>query len=139
MEVEAERDLSQTIVHVDVDAFYAAVECQRDPSLKGKAFGVGQGVLTTASVSYRRRCLAHYSTRRGSSDAAAAWRASLRRSCARTSFCKLCPALGADDSTPLHFDLYTEASRKIRAVLVRVSFGACASLELNNNSTMRTS
>lgn len=52
MEVEAERDLSQTIVHVDVDAFYAAVECKRDPSLKGKAFGVGQGVLTTASVSF---------------------------------------------------------------------------------------
>jgi DNA polymerase kappa len=51
MEVEADRDLSQTIVHVDVDAFYAAVECKRDPSLKGKAFGVGQGVLTTASVS----------------------------------------------------------------------------------------
>jgi len=29
---------------------YASVEVQRDPTLKGKAFGVGQGVLTTASV-----------------------------------------------------------------------------------------
>ena len=26
------------------------MEVQRDPSLQGKAFGVGQGVLTTASV-----------------------------------------------------------------------------------------
>ncbi|EJT52727.1 hypothetical protein A1Q1_02062 [Trichosporon asahii var. asahii CBS 2479] len=77
MEVEADRDLSQTIVHVDVDAFYAAVECKRDPSLKGKAFGVGQGVLTTASLT---------------------------------------------GSTPLHFDLYTEASRKIREVLLKVSY-----------------
>lgn len=51
--MEATRDLSQTIVHVDMDAFYAAVEVKRDPSLKGKAFGVGKGVLTTASVSQR--------------------------------------------------------------------------------------
>lgn len=53
MEVEATRDLSQAIVHVDMDAFYAAVEVKRDPSLKGKAFGVGKGVLTTASVGDR--------------------------------------------------------------------------------------
>lgn len=31
---------------------YAAVEIQRDPTLKGKAFGVGGGVLCTASVSH---------------------------------------------------------------------------------------
>lgn len=89
MEVEAERDLSQTIVHVDVDAFYAAVECKRDPSLKGKAFGVGQGVLTTASVSLESFGKADRSTRRASLDAGAAWLASLRRSCALTSFCEL--------------------------------------------------
>jgi DNA polymerase kappa len=69
-EVEQTRDLSQVIVHVDMDAFvsaqleacglvtsssqYASVEVQRDPSLKGKAFGVGRGVLTTASVSRTR-------------------------------------------------------------------------------------
>ena len=60
-EVEASRDLTQSIVHVDMDAFvsssprtadpqYASVEVRHDPSLKGKPFGVGQGVLTTASV-----------------------------------------------------------------------------------------
>jgi DNA polymerase kappa len=66
VEVEATRDLTQSIVHVDMDAFvsrlpvapcwltvgqYASVEVKRDPTLKGKAFGVGVGVLTTASVS----------------------------------------------------------------------------------------
>ncbi len=34
-----------------MDSYYASVEEARDPSLKGKAFGVGKGVLTTASVS----------------------------------------------------------------------------------------
>lgn len=34
---------------------YASVEVQRDPSLKGKAFGVGRGVLTTASVGVEQR------------------------------------------------------------------------------------
>jgi hypothetical protein len=34
---------------------YANVEEKKDPSLKGKAFGVGSGVLTTASVSSSER------------------------------------------------------------------------------------
>ncbi|MPC17737.1 DNA polymerase kappa [Portunus trituberculatus] len=33
-ELEAERDLSHTIVHVDMDMFYAAVEMLDDPSLR---------------------------------------------------------------------------------------------------------
>lgn len=103
MEVEASRDLSQTIVHVDVDAFYAAVECQRDPTLKGKAFGVGQGVLTTASVSYKVDRKLTNSMRLGSSDAGLAWRASSLRSSARTSSCELKGLREADwqDATPL--------------------------------------
>ena len=39
---------------VDCDAFYASVEELDDPSLKGKAFGVGEGVLTTASYEARK-------------------------------------------------------------------------------------
>ena len=53
-EQEARRDLSQTIVVVDCDAFYASVEELDDPSLKGRAFGVGEGVLTTASYEARK-------------------------------------------------------------------------------------
>ncbi|TFK54490.1 DNA/RNA polymerase [Heliocybe sulcata] len=55
-ELEARRDLSQIIVHVDMDAFYANVEMLDNPDLKGKAFGVGHlhGVLTTASYEARK-------------------------------------------------------------------------------------
>lgn len=52
--IEAERDLTRSIVHCDLDMFYAAVELKRDPSLKGKAFGVGKGVLVTASYEARQ-------------------------------------------------------------------------------------
>ncbi|CAO1629866.1 unnamed protein product [Parajaminaea phylloscopi] len=50
---EEKRDLSRFIIHCDLDMFYAAVELKRDPTLKGKAFGVGKGVLVTASYEAR--------------------------------------------------------------------------------------
>ncbi|KII92789.1 hypothetical protein PLICRDRAFT_51133 [Plicaturopsis crispa FD-325 SS-3] len=54
VDLEAQRDLSQSIVHVDMDAFFANVELQHNPSLAGKPFGVGHGVLTTASYEARK-------------------------------------------------------------------------------------
>lgn len=39
-ELETQRDLSQTIVHVDMDAFFANVELLHNSELVGKAFGV---------------------------------------------------------------------------------------------------
>ena len=54
VQLEASRDLSRVILHADMDMFYAAVELKRDPSLKGKAFGVGKGVLVTASYEARQ-------------------------------------------------------------------------------------
>lgn len=52
--MEADRDLSQHIMHCDMDMFYAAVEVLDNPSLQGKAFGVGKGILTTASYEARK-------------------------------------------------------------------------------------
>lgn len=73
--LEATRDLSRSILHCDMDMvrhlsfcfpglppidhpngaqFYAAVELHRDPSLKGKCFAVGSGVLVTASYEARK-------------------------------------------------------------------------------------
>ncbi|KAL1723935.1 hypothetical protein EV715DRAFT_190536 [Schizophyllum commune] len=51
-ELERERDISQYIVHVDMDAFFANVEMLYQPELKGKPFGMG--VLTTASYEARQ-------------------------------------------------------------------------------------
>ena len=39
-DMEAKRDLSQIIVHVDMDAFYANVELLHNPDLKSKPFAV---------------------------------------------------------------------------------------------------
>ncbi|GJJ06399.1 hypothetical protein Clacol_000590 [Clathrus columnatus] len=50
----SQRDLSQYIVHADMDAFFAAVELLDNPKLKGHPFGVGKGVLTTASYDARQ-------------------------------------------------------------------------------------
>ncbi|EHA97442.1 DNA polymerase kappa [Heterocephalus glaber] len=41
MEIEHRRDLNNTIVHVDMDAFYAAVEMRDTPELKDKPIAVG--------------------------------------------------------------------------------------------------
>ena len=38
--MESQRDLTQIIVHVDMDAFYANVEILDNPSLKGTIFAV---------------------------------------------------------------------------------------------------
>lgn len=53
-DLEATRDLTKIIVHVDLDAFYASVEVLDDPSLTGKPFGVGHGVLSTANYEARK-------------------------------------------------------------------------------------
>ncbi len=50
--------VARTIIHIDLDAFYCAVEEQRDPMLRGRAFAVGgradeRGVA--ASCSYAAR------------------------------------------------------------------------------------
>ncbi|TLS28640.1 hypothetical protein PpBr36_01882 [Pyricularia pennisetigena] len=48
-ERELSRDLSQVVVHVDCDAFYAAVEQLDRPELAHVPFAVGGGVLTTCN------------------------------------------------------------------------------------------
>ncbi|XP_047317305.1 DNA polymerase kappa [Impatiens glandulifera] len=54
-EMEASRDLSRIWLHVDMDAFYAAVETLSDPSLKGKPMAVGSmSMLSTANYEARR-------------------------------------------------------------------------------------
>lgn len=44
----------RTVLHVDIDAFFASIEQQRDPRLKGRPVIVGAGVIASCSYEARR-------------------------------------------------------------------------------------
>src|SRR5690349_16225468 len=48
-EFEADINMEATILHADLDAFYASVEQLLDPTLKGLPIAVGGGVVLAAS------------------------------------------------------------------------------------------
>lgn len=93
-ELELSRDLSQYVVHIDCDAFYAAVEEIDRPDLKTVPMAVGQGVLTTCNYEARKY---------GCRSAMAGFVAK-----------KLCPQLIC---LPLDFPKYTAKAKEVRAVL----------------------
>ena len=50
-----QRDLTRTIVHVDMDMFYAAVEMRDNPALAGVPMAVGgMGMLSTSNYAARK-------------------------------------------------------------------------------------
>src|SRR5436309_2380984 len=98
------------VAHVDMDAFYAAVEAQRDPALRGRPLvvgadpkeGHGRGVVTAASYAARRYGI------RSALPISRAWRlaeAARRRGEPETIFVR-------DDHA-----LYREVSARIMAIL----------------------
>lgn len=93
-ELELSRDLSQVIVHVDCDAFYAAVEELDRPELKSVPFSVGKGVLTTCNYHARK-----FGCRSGMAGFVAK---------------KLCPQL---IQIPLNFDKYTAKAQEVREII----------------------
>ena len=94
VEVELSRDLSQTVVHVDCDAFYATVEELDRPELKHVPMAVGKGVLTTCNYHARK-----FGCRSGMAGFVAM---------------KLCPQLIC---LPLNFEKYTAKALEVREVL----------------------
>ncbi|KAF9621196.1 hypothetical protein IFM89_016690 [Coptis chinensis] len=55
IELEVTRDLSKTWLHVDMDAFYAAVETLHNPLLSGKPMAVGcMSMISTANYEARK-------------------------------------------------------------------------------------
>lgn len=92
--LELSRDLSQTIVHIDCDAFYAAVEELDRPELRDIPMAVGKGVLTTCNYHARK-----FGCRSGMAGFVAM---------------KLCPELIC---LPLNFDKYTAKAQEVRSVL----------------------
>ncbi|KAK5076894.1 hypothetical protein LTR64_005626 [Lithohypha guttulata] len=99
-ELELSRDLSQYVVHIDCDAFYAAVEEIDRPELKTVPMAVGQGVLTTCNYEARKY---------GCRSAMAGFVAK-----------KLCPQLIC---LPLNFDKYTAKAKEVRVVLAEYDPG----------------
>ncbi|KFA74098.1 hypothetical protein S40288_03790 [Stachybotrys chartarum IBT 40288] len=95
-ELEVSRDLSQHIVHVDCDAFYAAVEQLERPELKDLPFAVGKGVLTTCNYVARQ-----YGCRSGMAGFVAQ---------------KLCPNIVF---LKPNFEKYTSKAQEVREVLVQ--------------------
>ncbi|KAI9785571.1 MAG: hypothetical protein M1816_000382 [Peltula sp. TS41687] len=93
-ELELTRDLTQFVVHIDCDAFYAAVEEQDRPELKNVPMAVGKGVLTTCNYHARR-----FGCRSGMAGFVAM---------------RLCPQLIC---LPLNFDKYTAKAKEVRAIL----------------------
>jgi len=95
-QLELSRDLSQAIVHIDCDAFYAAVEEIERPELKDVPFAVGKGVLTTCNYHARK-----FGCRSGMAGFVAD---------------KLCPDL---IHVPGNFAKYAEKAKEVRAVLMK--------------------
>ncbi len=93
-QLELSRDLTQHIVHVDCDAFYAAVELLDRPELKDRPFAVGGGVLTTCNYVART-----FGCRSGMAGFVAK---------------KLCPELVL---LPLNFDKYNAKAAEVREIL----------------------
>ena len=107
-ELEKSRDLSRTFVHIDMDAFYAAVEILDNPALHDKPMAVGgNAMLSTSNYPARRYGV----------------RAAMPGFIAK----KLCPDLVI---VPPHFDKYKAYSRQVQEVLVEYDpYFAMASLD----------
>ncbi|XP_038178460.1 DNA polymerase kappa isoform X1 [Arvicola amphibius] len=95
MELERNRNLNNTIVHVDMDAFYAAVEMRDNPELKDKPIAVGSmSMLATSNYHARRFGV----------------RAALPGFIAK----RLCPQLII---VPPNFDKYRAVSKEVKEIL----------------------
>ena len=94
-EFEKTRDLSRTFVHIDMDAFYAAVEILDNPELRDKPMAVGSNAMLSTSNYPARR----YGVR-----------AAMPGFIAK----KLCPELVI---VPPHFEKYKEYSRQVQEIL----------------------
>jgi DNA polymerase kappa len=95
-QLELSRDLTQVIVHVDCDAFYAAVEELDRPELKNVPMAVGKGVLTTCNYHARK-----FGCRSGMAGFVAM---------------RLCPNLIC---LPLNFEKYNAKAREVREVFTK--------------------
>ncbi|XP_078483158.1 DNA polymerase kappa-like isoform X1 [Ciona intestinalis] len=103
LEVENQRDLSRTIIHIDMDAFYAAVEERDRPELKQKPMAVGgMDMLSTSNYVARKYGV----------------RAAMPGFIAK----KLCPNLII---VPTNFDKYREVSKETQEIFSEYDENFC--------------
>lgn len=111
-EVELSRDLTQVVIHIDCDAFYAAVEELDRPELRDVPMAVGKGVLTTCNYHARK-----FGCRSGMAGFVAM---------------KLCPQLIC---VPMNFAKYMAKAEEVRSVLAlydpRFDSASCDEAYLN--------
>jgi DNA polymerase-4 len=96
-------DETRTILHLDLDAFFCAVEEQRDPQLRGVAFAVGgrpEGRGVVSSCSYAARAFGVHSAM------------------PMAQAIQLCPGLVI---VPPYFPAYRKASQQVMATLREIS------------------
>ncbi|KAK0582983.1 hypothetical protein LWI29_031967 [Acer saccharum] len=93
-ELEVRRDLSRIWLHVDMDAFYAAVETLSDPSLKGKPMAVG-GMSMISTANYEAR------------------KFGVRAAMPGFIACKLCPELIFVPTDFKKYNYYSDLTRKV--------------------------
>lgn len=97
--VGSRADVGQaTILHADLDSFYASVEVRDDPSLRGKPVAAGMGVVLAATYEAKR-----FGVRTAMPEAMAR---------------RLCPDLVV---VPARFDEYTAASKAVFGIFDDVS------------------
>ncbi len=94
---------ARTIIHLDLDAFFCAVEEQRDPTLRGRRFAVGgrpesRGVVSSASYAARQ--------------------VGVRSAMPMAHAVRLCPDLLV---VPPHFPAYRAASQQVMERLHRLT------------------
>ncbi|KAK3607913.1 hypothetical protein CHS0354_036739 [Potamilus streckersoni] len=102
-ELERARDLNYIIVHIDMDAFYAAVEMRDNPSLRDKPMAVGGNSMLSTSNYHARKF---------------GVRAAMPGFIGK----KLCPDLVI---VPPNFVKYTSVSRQIREIMAEYDSNFC--------------
>lgn len=114
-QLETERDLSNIIVHVDMDAFYAAVEMRDEPKLKSVPMAVGGNSMLVSCIRYRHYnyCNVPLYLMQSTSNYLAR-RYGVRAGMPGFIGRKLCPELVI---VGLNFDKYHRVSEQVRKVL----------------------
>lgn len=119
--IEEMRDFSRTIVHIDMDAFYAAVEMRDNPSLKNTPMAVGGSAMLVDAQPEIPNHLFMSSFPQSTSNYEAR-RFGVRAAMPGFIAKKLCPDLVI---VPTNFDKYRQVSKDVKEILLQYDPNMC--------------